>query len=376
MFLEVATRRGCLCFRSRYAESMLGIDPRAARAAWTVLLLALLVAAAYAIRETLAVFMIALLFAYLLMPLVGLLARVTPQRVSFNLALALVYLLLVGGMVGLAITIGSRLVDEANNLASQLPALLRNRQWIEQVPLPDWLEPARSRLERALQDELNSGGRNVLPYIESLGGHVISGAKYIVYIVLVPILAFFFLKDGPEMRQNFVDALIEEDRKPIVDDILEDINRMLGEYIRALVLLSVSSFIANVLFLSISGAPYAVLLAVLAALGEFIPVVGPLTAGILIVLIAGLSGYSHVLLYLIFWGLFRMFQDYVVSPYIMGKGVKLNPMLVLFGVLAGEHIAGVAGMFFSVPVIATLRVLFVRLRRGRARDLIAPRSTR
>ena len=115
---------------------MLGIDPRAARAAWTVFLLALLVATAYAIRETLAVFVIALLFGYLLTPLVGLVARFTPQRVSFTIALAIVYLLLVGAILGLALTLGARLVDEANSLAAQLPNLLNNRQAIEQLPLP------------------------------------------------------------------------------------------------------------------------------------------------------------------------------------------------------------------------------------------------
>jgi predicted PurR-regulated permease PerM len=69
--------------------------------------------------------------------------------------------------------------------------------------------------------------------------------------------------------------------------------------------------------------------------------------------------------FLIFWLVFRLFQDYVLSPYLMGKGVEMNPMLVLFGVLAGEQIAGITGMFFSIPVLATLRVILVRLRRTR-----------
>jgi predicted PurR-regulated permease PerM len=56
----------------------------------------------------------------------------------------------------------------------------------------------------------------------------------------------------------------------------------------------------------------------------------------------------------------------------MSKGVRLNPMLVLFGVLAGDQIAGVLGMFLSVPLLAILRVLFVRLRRARAGHLLTP----
>ena len=172
------------------------------------------------------------------------------------------------------------------------------------------------------------------------------------------------------MREQFVAGIVEESRRPVVDGILGDINRLLGEYIRALVLLSVSGFITYVIFLSVTGAPYAVLLSGVAAIGEFLPVVGPAAAGAIALLVTGLAGYNHLLALVIFWIIFRMFQDYVVSPYLMGRGVELNPVLVLFGVLAGEQIAGVTGMFFSVPVIATLRVLFVRLQRSRRGELV------
>jgi len=349
---------------------MLGIDPRAARAAWTVFLIALVVAAAYTIRVTLVVFMIALLFAYLLTPLVEMVQRFTPKRISPGIALVIVYLALIGVIVALAVTVGSRIVDEANNLAVRLPDLLKNRDWINQIPMPEWMEPVRARIVQWLQAELDNGGQDVLPYVKSLGGQLVSGAKYVVYLILIPILAFFFLKDGHQMREQFVAGIVEESRRPVVDGILGDINRLLGEYIRALVLLSVSSFITYVIFLSVTGAPYAVLLSGVAAIGEFLPVVGPAAAGAIALLVTGLAGYNHLLALVIFWIIFRMFQDYVVSPYLMGRGVELNPVLVLFGVLAGEQIAGVTGMFFSVPVIATLRVLFVRLQRSRRGELV------
>jgi predicted PurR-regulated permease PerM len=58
----------------------------------------------------------------------------------------------------------------------------------------------------------------------------------------------------------------------------------------------------------------------------------------------------------------------------MSKGVQLSPLLVLFGVLAGDQIAGIVGIFLSVPVLAVLRVMFVRLRRARSLDLVVPRG--
>jgi len=351
---------------------MLGIDARAARAAWTVFLVALVVATAYAIRETLVVLTIALLFAYLLTPLVGLLERFTPRRISPRFALAIVYLALLGAMIALAVTVGGRIVDEANSLAARLPDLLRNREWISRLPLPYFLEPVRAKIVEMLQTELDNGGKEVLPYLKTFGGHIVAGARYLIYLVLIPILSFFFLKDGRAMRRNFVDSLEAGRRRVVLDEIFEDINRLLGHYIRALVLLSVSSFVGYAIFLAASGAQYSVLLAGVAALGEFLPVVGPAAAGVLTLLVTGLSGYDHLVMFAIFWVVFRMFQDYVVSPYLMGKGVELNPLLVLFGVLAGEQIAGITGMFFSVPVIATLRVIFVRLQRSGRGELVAP----
>ncbi len=354
---------------------MLGIDPKAARAAWTVFLLALLVAAAYAIRQTLAVFVIALLFAYLLIPLVGFVERVTPRQVSPRIALAIVYLALVGGIVALALTLGSRLAEEANSLAQRLPDLVKNPGWMQKIPLPSWLEPARAAMIEKVEDELSSGGAQLLPYIKGLGGQLVSGAKYALYLVLIPILAFFFLKDGAGIRDDLVSALVQERRRPVVDNILEDINLLLGEYIRALVLLSVASFAANGLFLASSGAPYAVLLAGRRRARRVHTrgrtggcrrhhCVGQRPERLQLTCFFTCSSGPSI----------GWLQDYVLSPYLMSKGVQLNPMLVLFGVLAGDQVAGVLGMFLSVPLLAILRVLFVRLRRARAADLVAPRG--
>jgi|SRR5271165_155406 len=346
---------------------MFGIDVRAARAAWTVFLVALVIATIYAIRQTVVVLACALLFAYLLMPVLALVERYSPRRVSPTLALAIVYLGLLGALIGAGFSIGGRIADEATMLSDRLPSLLQNREWIDSIWLPGWLEPARQKIVLYIQGEFATGGKDLLPYVKNFGAQVLSSAKYLLDIILVPILAFFFLKDGQAMREALVDSFVETSRQPMVEDILSDINHLLGKYIRALVLLALSSFMCYALFLGITGGPYAVLLAGIAGLFDFIPVIGPLAAGLLVIIVEGVSGYTHLLWFVIFWPIFRLFQDYVLAPALMGAGVELNPTLVLFGVLAGEQIAGVPGMFFSVPVLATLRVIFVRLKRARAK---------
>jgi predicted PurR-regulated permease PerM len=167
------------------------------------------------------------------------------------------------------------------------------------------------------------------------------------------------------MRNAIVECFHPQ-RRSLAEDILADLHQLVAQYIRALVLLAMATFVAYSIVLSAFGEPYAVLLASIAGMLELIPFLGPLTGGLAVLLVAGLSGYPHLLWILVFLIVYRLFQDYVLSPYLLSSGVALHPLLVLFGVLAGEQVAGVPGMFFSVPVIAALRIMIVRMRRRKA----------
>jgi predicted PurR-regulated permease PerM len=345
---------------------MLGLSTRAARITWTVILVAALVAFVYAIRETVLVFAAALFFAYVLWPAVNFIDSKTSKWLNRTIALTMVYLLFIGALIALGVTIGGSLFDEANSFAQRIPVLMKNRDWLEQT-LPTWLGPAREKIIDWIQEQFSSGGAALLPYLRNAGAALRGTVTGVFYFVLVPILAFFFIKDGHEMREYLVGTIGDGQGRAMVDDILEDIHIMLGHYIRVLVTLSVISVIVYRMFFAIAGVPYGVLLACQAALLEFIPVIGPLIAGIIMLIVAGFAGYQHLFWIIIFWGVYRMIQDYAISPHLMGKGVEIHPIVVLFGVLAGEQIGGVPGMFFSVPVIAIVRVIFVRARRAAER---------
>jgi len=133
---------------------------------------------------------------------------------------------------------------------------------------------------------------------------------------------------------------------------------------RALFLLSAAAFATYAIFFSVMRMPYAILLAAAGGLLEFIPMLGPVTAVALILIVASLAGVS-LLPIIVFVVLFRVVQDYVVSPHLMGRGVQLHPLLVLFGVFAGAEIAGIAGTFLSVPVLAMVRIVYLRIRKAR-----------
>ena len=110
------------------------------------------------------------------------------------------------------------------------------------------------------------------------------------------------------------------------------------------------------------GVPYALLIAAVAAPLEFIPVIGPLTAAAFALLVAGFSGYEHLVWIAGFLVGYRLFQDYVLSPYLMSEGIELHPVLVIIGILAGEEIAGVPGMFLAIPLLASGKIILDRVR--------------
>ena len=336
---------------------MLGIDKPALRIAWTVFLFALVGLLVYEIRQTLMNFTLALFFSHLLAPVVAFFERTGHKRVPRVAILLLVYIAVLAVIVIALIAVGARIVEQAASLAARLSEVMKQQDPLSGLPLPTWAV-------QFLKDRLGELEKQVLPFLSSAGMQILSGIGSVLYAILIPILSFFFLKDGATIRKTIVESFARG-HQPVVNEIIMDLNLLLAQYIRALVLLVIAAFLFYAGFLSAASVPYAILLAGIAAIFEFIPVVGPLVASAVIVLVAAFASYPHLLWIVTFLVIYRIFQDYVLNPYLMSSGVEVDPLLVLFGVLAGEQIAGIPGMFFSVPVIAALRVLYVRLRRQR-----------
>jgi predicted PurR-regulated permease PerM len=110
------------------------------------------------------------------------------------------------------------------------------------------------------------------------------------------------------------------------------------------------------------GVQYALVLGTIGGVLEFIPVVGPLVAALTILGVVLLTSYQHWLAILIFLLIWRGIQDYVSSPHIMGESMELHPLAAIFGVMAGAEIAGILGIYLSIPVMACLLIVFRRWR--------------
>jgi predicted PurR-regulated permease PerM len=343
---------------------MIGIDRNAARFTWTVALVIALMVLVYLARTTLFVFILAVLFAYLLSPLVNLLERFFPSRMR-TAALALAYVIFVGVVGFGGFEVGSRAVSQAKSLSRNLPAQVEEwKMKPADSTTPGFVNKYKVQILDGLQSEISKRSNDMFASAAEAGIRILSVASVLIYFIIIPVLGFFFLKDGRVIREHIL-ALVEEGpRRGLLDDVLLDLDVLLAHYMRALMLLSLVAFTAYSVFFSIIGVPYGILLAGLAALLEIVPILGPAAASIIVFLVAAITG-AHVIAVVIFLVAYRMFQDYLVSPHVMGRGVELHPLLVLFGVFAGAEVAGVAGAFLSVPALALVRILYLRIRKAR-----------
>lgn len=343
---------------------MLGFDVRVARIVWTVFLVCLLLFVTYLISSTLLVVVFAVFFSYLLYPLVELAERVRPARVPRTVSIGIVFVLAIIVIAVIGSVFGARIESEASKLSEQLPALLKADNVTDRIPLPDFMEPLRARILAFLQGQLEGSSDKAMPLARQFGVGVMHAAGNLIYLVLVPILSFLLIKEAPDMRRGFL-SLLGERQKTLWSGVIDDLDVLLSRYVRALLLLSIATFICYGAAFSALGVPYALLLAGTAALLEFVPFAGPLGAAALALLVAGFSGYDHLLWLAGFIFAYRMFQDYVLNPYLMSEGVEVSPFMVIVGLLAGDQLGGVIGIFLSVPVMAAVKIVFVRLAASR-----------
>ena len=335
------------------------IDTRAARILITTLFFALGLGFFYVARHTLFAFLFAILFAYLVDPAVSRVERWTRSR---GIAIAIIYLLVLGLLAMFFFFVGPRIGRQAERLSHTLPTLL------DQIGSGNiavtigtehhWSLPTIQTAQAFLANHRG----DLLAIAQRAGIRAAEAAKESWLLIVIPILAVFFLKDGRAFSEVALSLVQGKAQREFLEGVRGDLNEMLAHFIRAQLSLALFSFVVYLAFMAGVRVPYALMLASAGGLMEFIPVVGPLVAAALILVVALLTSYSHWIALLVFLGVWRLVQDYVVAPRIMGRSLELHPLAALFGVLAGGEIAGVLGVYLSIPVMASLRIVFRRWR--------------
>jgi predicted PurR-regulated permease PerM len=262
-------------------------------------------------------------------------------------------------------------VEQANALAMRVPELVSRLSEPSPLPLPESVRSVRQIVLNAIAEQVKAHGDEIFGAVSKAGLRVISAAGNLILLVVIPVLSFFFLKDGRRVRTELIASVEEGQQREFLRGVLLDLHILLGQYMRALFVLAAATFVFYGAFFLLMGVPYSMLLATIAFALEFIPMIGPLVAAGIILLVGGVSGVN------VFWILafligYRLFQDYVMQPYLLGVGVELHPALVIFGVSAGGELAGIAGAFLSIPTLALLRIIYRRVLKAQSAEHFVP----
>jgi len=308
---------------------------------------------------------LSILFAYLIEPLVKLVQRPfeggdRSKYMPKSLAIALAYLIVFSVLgIGIAL-IAPKAVEQGKEFATNLPGYVTTLQGRFNSVNSRYRYRLPKDVQEGITIRLTGFAGNVGERVTAMiGEFVIALATYLPWLVLIPILAFFFLKDINLFRVSLLRLMPHGDWRTRVEAVLDDFHRTLSAYARAQL---ISCFVIGLLCTAgfyLIGLNYAILLGILAGIFEFIPLIGPLTVAIIVVLTASFSDNPWDALYAaIFLIVLRIAQDYFIYPRIVREGIHLHPLAIILSVLMGEQIAGIAGVFISIPVVALLTVLY------------------
>jgi predicted PurR-regulated permease PerM len=337
--------------------TMAFLDRRTVSVLFTILTFAGVLALLWLARLPVIAFIFAVFFAQLLEPIIQ--RFESWWRLSRGKAVAVTYLAIFGGLLIFGATVGPSIIQQGQRLSETLPGLLENvksgniarefggRQgwsYQNQVRIQQWLVSHQSDMARYVHD--------VTLRLEQLGSNLL-------WVLLVPVVAVFFLKDRAKLRSSVIDLISVSRNRAFFESVMDDLDTMLGQYVRAQLLLSFLAFVAYGTFLLIVGLPYALVVAAIGGVLEFVPFVGPLLTLAIFVSIAFLTGYRHWLALIAFWLVWRGVQDYLNMPHVMGKELDLHPLLAIFAILVGGEIAGVLGIFLSIPTVAAARIVWM-----------------
>ena len=301
-------------------------------------------------------------FAYLIDPLVKFIRRPFKERnldklMPRSIAIVIAYLF-VFTVLGLTISnIAPRVVEQAKEFGTNLPAYgqaFRSRanelnQRFDRLRIPDEVQ---SEINKKVTD---LGGT----ITAAVGSFVLMSVTYLPWFLLVPILAFFFLKDVNQFRLAILRMFPAGRWRYRAEVVMADVNTTLAAYTRAQIISCLLIGLICTIGFYFLGLKYALLLGILAGIFEFVPMLGPATIGLIVTLTAAFSDDPWKALYVaIFLVVLRIVHDYVTYPRIVRGGIHLHPLAIILAVLAGEQVAGIPGVFLSIPIVAVATVIY------------------
>jgi predicted PurR-regulated permease PerM len=336
-------------------EKMAFPDRRTLNIVLTILLFAILCAIVYLARRVILIFVFAVLFAYLIDPVVRFLQRHSlffknlrgPHIVEAYLAFVLVLVVVAHG-------VAPGFSRHARALFREVPALVDELSTGEiathLASKYQWTDQQEHRLKTLL-----------LHHREDIQGMVGNAERLAATLIgalfVIPILAIFFLSSGAQLTNDVIQLVSPSGNSRAARSLASDLNNMFRSYIRAKVILGGLSLLYCSAAMLVLGLPHAIALGVVAGVLEFVPVAGWMISATTIISV-GVLTHSHWIWMAALLGLWRITMDYWIAPRVMGHQLEIHPLLAIFAFMVGGEIGGIVGIYLAVPLVAAIKVVW------------------
>lgn len=189
---------------------------------------------------------------------------------------------------------------------------------------------------------------------------IFSFASMLLELILVPIITFYLLKDGRYLKHHLVHVFPEPISHNLMQ-VLNDIHRTLGGYLRGQLLLATNMFIIMLVMAYYFKLPYPFVLALLAFIAEWIPIIGPFFSAGPAIILGALVSSTLAIKVAIVYGIILLMDSQIIMPKVMGHIIKLHPVVIISVIFLGGSFFGILGMMVAVPLTAIVQIIVDKL---------------
>ncbi|MBS4540045.1 AI-2E family transporter [Clostridium sp. D2Q-11] len=311
------------------------------------------------LREIIFTIFISIIIAYVINPLVNILEDKKVNRVY---GVLLVYLVILGTIYLMSVLIFPAIFNEIKNLVNLLPKYsnnvsnfvndLYNDYYKNIKDLPFGLDEVKGSIEENItkvQNILIDGIKGSMDFIISFFSKAIN-------IFLIPIIAFYLVKDKDYFKKNIEMTIPKKSRSEIIN-LSRKIDYSLGNFVRGqfIIALFVGTFTA--IGLLVLGVNYALTIGLISGVMNIIPYFGPIIGGAIAMLFALLESPLKAVWVLILFIIIQQLEGNILQPKIMGDKVGLHPVIIIIALLIGGNLMGILGMLLAIPVTTTLKIV-------------------
>ncbi|NCD68366.1 AI-2E family transporter [Mucilaginibacter agri] len=307
-------------------------------------------------KEILSPLIFSCLFSILLLPVAAFLeSRLRLPRSAASMLAVISMLACIGGLLYI---IGSQI----SGLASDWPQF-QDQLHKTQDGIMDWIRSSfHVTKHKQMTFVANTTNKVVASGSAVVGATLLSLSGILLFLVFTFIYTFFFLLYR-KLIMRFLESVFEEDNKTVVHDIIENVQQIIRKYIIGLLIeMAIIAVVVSVTFMLL-GVKYAILLGLITGLFNIIPYIGIFTALIVssAVTLATSPDQATVIYVMVTLVITHLLDSNILLPLVVGSKVRINALITVLGVIIGEMVWGIPGMFLSIPVIAVLKIIFDRV---------------